>query len=73
VSMRKQIAAVAMWVASLAIFAGCSQSSNDMGTTMMDNSGLGPIWTYWLIPLMVLLLVAWIITHILKRRKGPRL
>jgi len=60
---------------SLALFMGCSTSSDHMGTNgmgNMGNSGLGPIWYYWLIPLAVLLLVAWIVIRITKRNRGPR-
>jgi hypothetical protein len=59
-------------VMPLALFMGCSTSSDHMGTTMMGSSGLGPIWYYWLIPLSVLLLVAWIVTRFSKRNRGPR-
>jgi hypothetical protein len=60
---------------SLALFMGCSTSSDHMGSNgmgNMGNSGWGQMWYYWLIPVAVLALVAWIVIRITNRNRGPR-
>lgn len=72
-SMLKRSKLVVIGFLPLALLTGCSTSSSDhMGSHGMGNSGLGPVWYYWLIPLAVLLLVAWIVVRVAKRNRGPR-
>jgi len=43
-----------------------------MWTNMMGNWGWGQMWYYWLIPIAVLALVAWLFIRISERYRARR-